>query len=136
MGFLRSLLGNTSSSTLPSRGSTEATLYPGNETLEVVGESHYQDALWRIVGASRGDRVRFDTHAVLLPDLENEYDPDAVKILIEGNLVGYLSRDDAATYRPGLLTLINGSVNGLVALDAAIVGGGQRAEFVAAAGYM
>jgi rubrerythrin len=134
VGLLKRLLSNTSTSTQASRrgasdpDATHASLYPGNETLEVVGESHYQEALWNIAGGSRGDRVRFDTHAVLVPEPNNEYDPNAVKILIEGNLVGYLSREDAASYRPGLLSLMNSSVNGLVALNAAIVGGGQRAD--------
>jgi hypothetical protein len=29
-----------------------ATVYPGDETLEVVGESRYQEALWEIAGGS------------------------------------------------------------------------------------
>ena len=49
---------------LPSRTVT-ARVYDGYDTLEVVGESHYQDALWRIVGGLRGDPIRFDTQAVL-----------------------------------------------------------------------
>lgn len=104
----------------------EASLYTGDETLEVVGESNYQEALWKVVGARRGDRVRYDVPAVLLPEPDNQFDADAIKVLIEGNLVGYLSRQDAAAYRPGLLDLMNESTNGLVALDATIVGGGQR----------
>jgi hypothetical protein len=43
----------------------EANLYPGDERLEVVGESHYQDALWRIVGGHRRDPVRYENEAVL-----------------------------------------------------------------------
>ena len=31
---------------------------------EVVGESHHQDALWRVVGGRTADRVRIDVHAV------------------------------------------------------------------------
>lgn len=106
----------------------QATLYPGGETLEVVGESHYQDALWRIVGERRRDPVRYETHAVLLPDPDNRYDPNTIEVRIDGALVGYLSREDAAVYRPGLLRLIETSANRFVALDAVIVGGGPRPD--------
>jgi hypothetical protein len=106
----------------------QATLYTGSETLEVVGESNYQDALWKIVGGRRDEPVRFAARAVLLPEPDNRYDSNAIKVLIDGNLVGYLSRDDAAAYHPGLLRLMNGSANQVVALEAEIVGGGQRSD--------
>ena len=106
----------------------QASLYEGDETLEVVGESHHQETLWGIVGGRRGDEVRYQTYAVLRPDEGNQFDPNAVKVLIAGRLVGYLSRADAAAYRPGLLRLIKKSTNGLVALSATIVGGGQRED--------
>jgi hypothetical protein len=106
----------------------EATLYPGDDPLEVVGESHYQDALWRIVGGCRRDPVRYATEAVLEPELDNAYDPNAIKVLIDGALVGYLSRADAAAFGPGLLRLMEASPTGRVALEAAIVGGGPRAD--------
>jgi hypothetical protein len=111
----------------------EATLYSGDETLEVVGESHYQEALWRIVGGRRNDPVRYETHAVLLPDPANHYDPDAIEVRINGTLVGYLSREDAGAYRPGLLRLMETSANRLVALHAVIVGGGPRPNSI---GYL
>lgn len=132
MGFLNRLFGTTSrsadSNAEISTRSTEATLYTGDETLEVVGESNYQEALWKIVGARRGDRVRYDASAVLLPEPDNRFDANAIKVLINGHLVGYLSRQDAVAYGPGLLALMNESANGLVALDATIVGGGQRSD--------
>ena len=129
VGFLNRLFGTTSASAENDETSTrtiEASLYTGDETLEVVGESNYQDALWKIVGAPRDDRVRYDAAAVLLPEPTNRFDTNAIKVLIDGNLVGYLSRHDAVAYRPGLLALMDESANGLVALDATIVGGGQR----------
>ena len=104
----------------------EATLYSGTETLEVVGESHYQDALWQIVGGRRPDHVRYETFAVLVPDAANPYDPNAIEVQVAGALVGYLSRDDAARYRPGVLRLMETGPTGYVALPAVIVGGGQR----------
>ncbi len=109
-------------------GTVEATLYTGTETLEVVGESNYQDALWQIVGGRRPDHVRHETHAILMPDPENRYDPNAIEVRIDGMLVGHLSREDAAAYRPGLLRLMEMSATRFVALDATIVGGGPRAD--------
>ena len=43
-------------------------MFPGNETLEVVGESRHQDALWEIVGGLRRDPVRRLCDAVLMPE--------------------------------------------------------------------
>jgi rubrerythrin len=106
----------------------DATFYPGDEPLEVVGESGYQDALWRIVGGRRREPVRYETEAVLEPEPGNPYDPNAIKVLVDGNLIGYLSRDDAAAYLPGLLRLMAGSPTGRVALEAQIVGGGPRRD--------
>jgi HIRAN domain len=105
----------------------QATVYPGNETLEVVGESRYQDALWQIVGGFRRDRVRFPVDAVLLPEPDNRYDANAIRVLVDGHLVGYLSREDAAVYLPGLLRLMaSGPAGGHIALEGQIVGGGPR----------
>src|SRR4051794_32779100 len=99
MGFLSRLLGR---STEPARAALEPTLFRGYETLEVVGESNYQDALWQIVGGFRRDAVRFSCTAVLLPEPDNRYDENAIRVIVESHLVGYLAREDAAVYQPGL----------------------------------
>jgi hypothetical protein len=99
-----------------------ATLYSGNETLEVVGESHYQDNLWAIVGCKPTDEpIRHRCVAILVAEANNPYDANAVAVWVDGLLVGRLSRADAAEYRPGLLRLAE---NGPVALTGVIVGGG------------
>jgi rubrerythrin len=126
-GLLSRLLARSSPRRPASLETVEATLYPGDDPLEVVGESRYQDALWKIVGGRRGDPVRYETEAVLEPEPDNPYDPNAIKVLIEGAVVGYLSREDAATFRPGLLELMEASATARVALEASIVGGGPRA---------
>jgi HIRAN domain len=114
-------------------GTVEATLYAGHETLEVVGESHYQEALWHIVGGRRPDPIRHETYAILVPDPSNRYDPNAIEVRIDGIVVGYLSREDAAAYRAGLLRLMQTSSNSLVALHAVVVGGGPRPDGI---GYL
>ncbi len=113
------------------RGLFEAIGQPcsrGHDTLEVVGESHYQDALWEIVGGFRRDPVRHPIEAVLAPEPANPHDPNAVGVVIEGLLTGYLSREDAVAYLPGLLRLMQSCPTGRVALEGHIVGGGPRPD--------
>jgi predicted Zn-ribbon and HTH transcriptional regulator len=115
---------------VPTRSSSSdpvsATLFTGDETLEVVGESHYQEALWEAVGGIRVDPVREDCVALLVPEPNNPYDPNAVRVVVEGKTVGYLSRENAALYLPGLRRLMANCHGGLVALRGVIVGGGPR----------
>jgi rubrerythrin len=132
-GLLKRFFGTRGTTRASQVTTVRATLYSGHETLEVVGESHYQDALWQIVGGRTRDPVRYETHAILVPDPDNRYDDNAIEVRIDGLLVGYLSRDDAAEYRPGLLRLIATSANGLVALHAVVVGGGPRPDGI---GYL
>ena len=65
---------------------------------------------------------------MLLPEPDNPVDPHAIRVLVDGRHVGYLSRDDAAVYLPGLRRLIASSETGHVALGGQIVGGGPRAD--------
>ena len=94
----------------------------------MVGESHYQDALWKIVGGHAPEPVRHETYALLMPNPANEHDANAIEVQIDGALVGYLSRENAAAYRPGLLRLMEASANHLVAFHAVVVGGGPRRD--------
>ncbi|MDQ1712556.1 MAG: hypothetical protein QOE45_2006 [Frankiaceae bacterium] len=119
MGLLKKLFGAASPPPL---------LYPGADTLQVVGESNYQDALETIIGGRPVDRVRSPVHATLLPDPQNPCDPNAIRIEISGLIVGHLSRVDALRYRPGLLRLLETSGGRPVALAGHIVGGGKDAD--------
>jgi len=105
-------------------GRVAATL-AGDVTLDVVGESFRQDTLWRLVGGRRPAPVREAIVATLVPE-DNEYDENAVSVLIDGQPVGYLSRANAARYRKGVEALIR--QHGLVALRGVILGGGQRPD--------
>ena len=99
-----------------------ATLYSGGETLEVVGESYRQEGLWGVVGQRpTNQRVHHEAVALLVPETGNPYDANAIAVWIAGHHVGYLSRDDAAAYRPGVERL---AVSAPVALNAVVVGGG------------
>ncbi len=66
----------------------------------VVGESHYQEALWKAVGGPTpdGGSIRFYTEARLVLEPDNPHDSNAVRVDISGQTAGYLSRDDAEYY--------------------------------------
>jgi rubrerythrin len=101
-------------------------VYLGHETLEVVGESHYQDELWRVVGGRTTQPIRYETLAELLPDPGNPHDANAIEVQVNRECVGYLSREDAVVYGPGLRRLI--ANHGRVAFHALVVGGGPRGD--------
>jgi hypothetical protein len=141
LGFLRRLLGGGQQQPYRRSGwspeqrpgwmrqGMEVQLYDGRENLEVVGEASYQDNLWRVVGGhgASNDRVRLEVYAVLVAETDNPYDANAISVWIQGLRVGYLSREDARRYRPGLLALER-KHGKPIALAGAIVGGGMRAD--------
>lgn len=105
-----------------------ARLYRGEESLEVVGESNYQDALWSLCGGvPGGERVRHAVVAVLVPEPENPYDENAISVRVSSHRVGYLDRATAASHVGGLRALVS-STRHHVALAGVIVGGGMRAS--------
>jgi hypothetical protein len=74
------------------------------EWIAVVGEASYQSALRRLCGSTKWERVRFECRAALLPEPDNVYDSNAVRIHagVDGGQylhVGYLSRGDAVDYK-------------------------------------
>ncbi len=70
----------------------------GSYATEIVGESHYLGNLRAIVGGAHAVD-RFECEAVLVPEATNKFDPEAVRIDIQGSQVGYLSRARARKYR-------------------------------------
>ncbi|SDC16727.1 HIRAN domain-containing protein [Actinokineospora iranica] len=63
---------------------------------EVVGETHHAGAVEGLAGQTpTGDR---EFVAEVRREPENRYDPSAVRVSVEGQVVGYLPRDDAAEY--------------------------------------
>lgn len=95
----------------------------GSYDQEVVGESHYQDALHAI--ASHLPFKPWYVQARLELDDGNEHDPAAVAVTIGGLLVGYLPRQDARRYRAMQ------SARGLpmAATCAALVSGGGEGRY-------
>lgn len=76
--------------------------------MSVVGESHYQPALHAAAGgrpAGEGLAGNLPVEATLVPEPENPYDVNAVRIDVGGRPVGYLARAVAPDYQPVLLEL-------------------------------
>ncbi len=67
----------------------------GDEIVNVVGESNYQPAIREACGWKPGTDTHFECFAELVPEPTNRYDPNAVRVDIDGTCVGYLSRADA-----------------------------------------
>jgi hypothetical protein len=72
----------------------------GGFDVEVVGESNYQEALERACGGRQRDGVDFDCIATLRHEPTNPYDPNAIRVEVDGLLVGYLNRHAAKAFRP------------------------------------
>ena len=71
----------------------------GEFDFPVVGESHYQEALRKIVGDHGDDAPKQQFVANLIPEDNNSHDKNAVRGDIADMTVGYLSRDDAPSFR-------------------------------------
>ena len=71
-------------------------------SLAVVGESSYQAALERICGRRTRDGHDVVTLASLTLEDDNPHDSMAVRVAIQGQTVGYLTRDKARAYRDRL----------------------------------
>jgi len=97
---------------------------PGKFEVEVVGESHYQDALERICGGRSEEGAEKLCRATLILDGSNPYDAQAVRIDVEGATVGYLSRESARVYRQRLREAGHPTLRGTC--DAVIRGGWDR----------
>lgn len=128
MGLLGRLRGGRRESPGPVRAESAAvsvSVLEGHSDLEVVGELTRQEALWRLSGKARGERVRHPVVAVLVPEPTNPHDPNAIAVRIDGQVIGYLRRAAAQEYLPGLKRLM-AARGAHIALHGVIVGGGDR----------
>jgi HIRAN domain-containing protein len=75
---------------------------PGTFQIEVVGESHYQGALQAVCGPRCPEGEDRFVRATLVQEDSNAHDPKAVRVDIQGQTVGYLSRETARLYRAQL----------------------------------
>jgi hypothetical protein len=97
---------------------------PGTYLADIVGESHYQDALDAICGGKTERGHHKIVKALLVCENNNPADNQAIRVDIEGKTVGYVSRLNARRIRR---QLIKGGFAGLTGLcSAKIVGGWDR----------
>lgn len=89
-------------------------------TFEIVGEASYQQNLLKLCGGTKGEfGIKQDEQATLCPEPENPHDPNAVAVFIRNKKVGYLRKNDAATFA----SFLNEVGAGSAACDSRIVGG-------------
>lgn len=105
MGFLDGLFGRHGS-----QEAVDAALYPrnpktdprpwdGRTSVKVAGESFRQDELVKITRRRGSEAVKLDgIDLELVCEPDNPHDPCAVKVMIQGLHVGYLSRGNARKY--------------------------------------
>lgn len=103
-----------------------ALLLEGNELVAAVGESHYQETLLAVSGARLGDAIEYECVAALVPEPDNLYDANAVMVQVDANLVAYLSREDAASYRSAVQTAA--ASQRVIACNARIAGRGRDSD--------
>jgi len=96
----------------------------GRCSIEVRGESQYQDALVKVLGKKPKKNVRVAKQAALIPEPKNEHDSNAVMVYVEGRLVGYLASEEAKRYA-GCFQYCHENKRAL-ACQATIYGGGKE----------
>lgn len=80
----------------PEHGSDHAaTINDDCDTVEIVGESHYQNALIEIFGTYTESGRSESCQAELVREPKNKFDKNAVRCEIQGKLVGYVNKDEA-----------------------------------------
>jgi hypothetical protein len=94
MGFLRALFGTKAPVNLQ-RGR--------GWTFEVVGESHYQDALASYYRKHGGNGSNLKVPEITLrTDDRNAFDQNAIRVELAGKTVGFLPKDKAIEFRDAL----------------------------------
>jgi hypothetical protein len=71
----------------------------GRFQVSVVGEASYRHTFQLIFGPRTADGIDQECDASLRLENSNPYDDQAVRVDIEGRVIGYLSRGDARRYR-------------------------------------
>lgn len=89
--------------------------------LEVVGESYRQDALERIAGPKDQGGKQHPVGVTLRCEPDNDYDENAVRVEVMGQLVGYIGAEEAEQLSPALQRH-----RGVVEARGVIVGGWRR----------
>lgn len=92
---------------------------------EIVGESNYQSALEKHAGPKTETGVDHSCEVLLICERANKFDKNAVRVEICGDIVGYLSRVDAESFRE---MLVEEDFRGAKVKAPAKINGGWRRE--------
>ncbi len=71
----------------------------GDYQFNIVGESHHQTVLEKICGGRTEKGHEKECLATLICENNNPYDKNAVRVEINGMIVGHLKKEDAVYYR-------------------------------------
>ena len=97
---------------------------PDMYAFDIVGESHYQDALEKICGGKTEEGHEKIVKATIVLEDNNPHDSNAVRVDVNGMTVGHFSREGAVSYRRELK---KAGFPGITATcSAMIVGGWDR----------
>lgn len=72
----------------------------------VSGESFHEREIMTLLPPLREEPIVVQHQALLIPEPANRYDPNAVRVVIRGQHVGYLTREDAPLYQPMIARLL------------------------------
>ena len=123
MGLFSWLFGSDEGSSTETLNITNG---PGTYDVDVVGESHYQEALESICGGRTEDSQRLEVEAFLVPESDNPDDSEAVRIEIQDQTVGYLDRETARSFRERMAEI--GLTPAAAKCSVIIVGGWDRGD--------
>ena len=126
MGLFSWLFGSDERSSITKMQVADITNGPGTYSVDVVGESHYQQALERICGGRTENSQRLVVEAFLVLEDDNPHDSRAVRIFIQGKTVGYLDRETARSFRERMAEI--GLTPAAAKCSVIIVGGWDRGD--------
>lgn len=124
MAFLRRLLGGEDKQ---EQSVTTWFDVPAVGSFEVAGVVHHKQDIAKVIPSVRGEPETLEVPAILRRDPANAFDPNAVEVLIGGQLVGYVPRGSAEAWS-GFLSRLERE--GLAARATARVWVGENAWFV------
>ncbi|HEY5520202.1 MAG TPA: HIRAN domain-containing protein [Candidatus Limnocylindrales bacterium] len=129
MGFLRRLLGGQDEAKRPEAPNAAPAredrrteippdgiaLYAGAGGLLVVGSQHYRTAVKRAVGRMGPQGVTLTV--ALVPEPTNPYDPNAISVQVDDQIIGYLQKATAKSYRTVMGALAQRGLTGYCRVD-------------------
>lgn len=96
----------------------------GSFGVAVVGEASYRKTFEKLFGKRNADGYESTCFATLVPEPSNKYDKNAVQVMIDNKLVGYLDRESARRVVESLKR--TNRIGAIVKVPALVKGGWYR----------